>query len=324
MVRLVPFRAGLLCCWIWLGTGVLGDGATATEGSRTAFAAGAVDPDPADSAALAVRFAPVVYFDRRVPGSSGVRSKCLPQSAEPYYEARRRGETRRICNQDVRSLAEVPAYYEAELQNGSTFITYWFFYGYQSTCLPGFGSHDSDWERVTIRVADGQLRDVVYWQHNGRYTRRADRIRLEDGHPVVYSGKNSHGSYHDSGGSGGCRYFADYRNPGGRNLRWQTAHNLQSLTARQEAWMSAPASADGWSKMPPPTRRSRPVLDESVCRVDAGRLRVAGLTLAQTNSCERSDYRDPHLRIRDLAGPSARGGAQQLRSASSSPSSRGR
>jgi hypothetical protein len=263
------------------------------------------DPDPA-SAALAARFAPVVYFDQRVPGGSGVRSKCLPQSAEPYYEARLRGDHQRICNQDVASLASVPAYYDLTQEGGSTFITYWFFYGYQSTCLPGLGSHDSDWERVTVRVAQGQLRDVVYWQHNGRYTRRADDIRLDDGHPVVYSGKNSHGSYHDAGGSGGCRYFADYRNPGSRNLRWQTAGHLQPLAAREEAWMRAPPTADGWSKMKPPTRRGPPI-DETVCRHDAARLKLGALTLTQTDSCLRSDYRDATLRIRDLATSPERG-----------------
>lgn len=33
-------------------------------------------------------------------------------------------------------------------------------------------------------------------------------------HPIVYSGKNSHGSYHDDGGSGGCCYWEDFRKPG--------------------------------------------------------------------------------------------------------------
>ncbi|HEX4461126.1 MAG TPA: Vps62-related protein, partial [Polyangia bacterium] len=188
-----------------------------------------------NDAALAARFAPVVYFDQRVPGDHGKRSKCLPQSAEPYYEAHIRGDQRRICNQDARTLNDAPAYYEVAHINDSTFITYWFFYGYQGTCSTGFGSHDSDWERVAVRIAQGRLRDVVYWQHNGRYTRRAEHVRREGDHPVVYSGKNSHGSYHDTGGSGGCRYFADYRNPGGRKLEWQTQWHLESLAAHGEA-----------------------------------------------------------------------------------------
>ena len=257
------------------------------------------DPDP-PTAALAARFAPIVYFDQRVPGDHGKSSKCLPQSAEPYYEAHLHGDRRRICNQDARTLDDAPAYYEVAHINDSTFITYWFFYGYQGTCLTGFGSHDSDWERIAIRVAQGQLRDVVYWQHNGRYTRRAEHVRLEGGHPVVFSGKNSHGSYHDTGGSGGCRYFADFRNPGGRKLKWQTALHLQSLAAQGEAWMTAPAAADGWSKVKPPTQR-RNSLEETVCRDDAGRLKIAGITFSKTNTCARSDYRDPHMRIAALA-----------------------
>lgn len=260
-------------------------------------------PLAADPATLAARFAPVVYFDQVVPGDSGKQSKCLPQSAEPYYQARKRGDWGRICNQDVASLTAQPTYYELDFVHTSLFITYWFFYGYQSTCFSDFGGHDSDWERVIVRVSGERVRDVVYFQHDGRYTRRADTIWIEGEHPVVYSGKNSHGSYHDSGGSGGCIYFEDYRNPGSRNLKWETWRNLKDTDAGEESWMRAGPEDDGlWGGAPPPTRRGRSI-DDHVCKEDAGKVKIGSITLSATNTCNRSDYADPGLPIRDLAFP---------------------
>jgi hypothetical protein len=246
-------------------------------------------------AALAARFAPVVYFDQLVPGGSGLQSKCLPESAEPYYQKHKQGDLGRVCNQDVSSLPDQPAYYDIAYVNDSTFITYWFFYGFQSSCFGDLGAHDADWERVTVRVAGGQLRDVVYFQHDGRYTRRADTIQVEGEHPVVYSGKNAHGSYHNSGGSGGCLYFEDFRVPGARNLKWETWHRLIDTTSGVESWMNASTQDDGlWgAAAPPPVHRGRSV-DDTVCRTKAG---------GGTNTCIAGDYRDDHLPIRDLASP---------------------
>jgi hypothetical protein len=296
MLRLDPVgRAGLVLATLVAGCAL---DAPASESTGAAGSALAVD-----FAAIAARFAPVVYFDQVVPGDSGKQSKCLPQSAEPYYVARLRGDRGRICNQDASSLGGAPSYYEVDMVGDSVFVTYWFFYGYQSTCFADAGGHDSDWERITVRVVSNHLRDVVYWQHDGRYTRRADTIHTEGEHPVAYSGKNAHGSYHDTGGSGGCAYFEDYRNPGSRNLKWETWRNLKDIGKGEETWMHAAPDTDGlWQGPEPPTHRGRSV-DEGVCREDAGRVKLGSLTLSATNTCKRSDYGDSGLRIRDLAAP---------------------
>lgn len=52
-----------------------------------------------------------------------------------------------------------------------------------------------------------------------------------DGHPVVYAGKEQHGSYHDSGGSGSCFYFQDHRNP--------------VYSGEERPWIDDPAT--GWA-----------------------------------------------------------------------------
>ncbi len=261
-----------------------------------------LDPATRDAnRTLAERFAPELLFDQVMPTGRGPQSKCLPESAEGYYLARKKGFKGRICNQDESALAAAPAYYEVSHVSDSAFITYWFFYGYQSTCFSGAGAHDSDWERITVRVQGDAMHEVVFFQHNGRYTRSADSIRREGEHPVVYVGKNSHGSYHDAGGGGGCGYFSDYRNPGTKNLHWETWRTLRSIADGDETWMHSTAADDAlWQGPTPPTRR-RPTIDERVCKGRAGVLRIGPVTLSSTNTCKRSDYRDERMTLRDLA-----------------------
>jgi hypothetical protein len=188
---------------------------------------------PACRAEQARRFAPLLRFDQ-VQGSD---EKCFPGDAAAYYEARKAGSRARICNTDAGSIerGEVPIYYEyQECGPEHAVIMYWFFYGYQDTCTGDLGSHDADWERVAVKLWRGRLERVLYFQHKGSYTRQGRELSyFEDTHPVAFVGKNSHGSYHDDGGSGSCLYFEDYRNPGGRNLSMQTWRNLVELS---DAW----------------------------------------------------------------------------------------
>jgi hypothetical protein len=202
------------------------------------------------------RFAPLLRFDQ-VQGSA---DKCFPSDAGAYYEARRSGSRARICNTDVGSIerGEVPTYYEyQECGPDSAVIMYWFFYGYQDTCTGSLGSHDADWERVAVKLRRGRLDRVLYFQHAGSYTRQGRELSyFEDTHPVAFVGKNSHGSYHDDGGSGSCLYFEDYRNPGGRDLRMQTWRNLVELSDAWHApeWMRT-RSAEHFDGIPAPLAR---------------------------------------------------------------------
>jgi hypothetical protein len=191
------------------------------------------------------RFAPVLRFDQ----VQGADEKCFPGDAASYYQARKSGSRARICNTDVSSIEQnrVPIYFDYQDCSGdTTIIMYWFFYGYQDTCTGNAGSHDADWERIAVKVKNGRLERVLYYQHAGSYTRNEGEYGTYDGtHPVVYVGKNSHGSYHDDGGSGSCLYFEDYRNPGSRNLSMYTWTNLVELDNGWNApeWMRDTSSA---------------------------------------------------------------------------------
>jgi hypothetical protein len=195
--------------------------------------------DEACRAEQARRFAPVLRFDQ----VQGAPNKCLPSDAGDYYELRKSGSKARVCNTDISSIENglVPIYYAyQDCSLDTTVIMYWFFYGYQDTCTGSLGSHDADWERVAVKIRNNQVERVQFYQHGGHYTRTPNVLEFVDGtHPVAYVGKNSHGSYHDAGGSGSCLYFEDYRNPGSRDLRMQTWKNLVELKETPDApeWM---------------------------------------------------------------------------------------
>jgi hypothetical protein len=203
----------------------------------------------AEPAALAAKFAPRLRFDQETTTGSGQSSKCFPSDPGVYFAARAAGASpQSLCNKDYASVAshQVPTYYIASsLGGGAVIIRYWFFYAWQSTCFGGLGDHAADWESMAVLLVDGQLTRVAYWQHGGWYSRERGQLQLVDGsHPVGYVGKNSHGTYHDDGGSGGCLYFEDYRNPGGADYHMDTWHHLVELGrgGDRPAWMNCQGS----------------------------------------------------------------------------------
>jgi len=215
------------------------------------------------------RFAPLLRFDQE----QGNANKCLPSDAGAYYQARKSGSAERICNTDVASIerGQVPIYYEVQdCSPDTTVIMYWFFYGYQDTCSPGLGDHPADWERVAVKLKNGTLERVLYFQHSGHYTRQGQDLQYFEGtHPVAYVGKNSHGSYHDSGGSGSCLYFEDFRNPGSRNLSMRTWSHLVELHAGMGApeWMRT-KSSQYFDGIPAPLARDIDICALPGCKGD--------------------------------------------------------
>ena len=204
----------------------------------------------ADLAALAAKFAPRLRFDQEFGTGSGDQSKCFPSDPGIYYDQRRAGVSpQALCNKDYSSIssARIPTYYMARKTGVDTVvIRYWYFYAWQGTCTLTFGSHAADWESLAVVIVGGQLRRVAWFQHGGWYSREAGQYELAEGtHPVAYVGKNAHGSYHDAGGSGGCLYFEDFRNPGSRDYRMDTWRHLVALKrgSAQPAWMNC--SGDG-------------------------------------------------------------------------------
>jgi hypothetical protein len=208
------------------------------------------DADPGyDLAAMATRFAPRLRFDQETTTGSGEQSKCFPGDPASYYAQRRQGASAvSLCNKDYGAIAggRVPAYYLASrVGTRAVVIRYWYFYAWQSTCFGGLGSHAADWESMAVLILDGQLRRVGFVQHGTWYSREPGAFELASGtHPVGYVGKNSHGTYHDDGGSGGCLYFEDYRNPGGNDYRWDTWNHLIPLWRGDGApeWMNCHGS----------------------------------------------------------------------------------
>ena len=129
--------------------------------------------------------------------------------------------------------------------------------------------HHGDWERILVTLSEdkSKIAAVTYFQHSGWYTRLAeggDRDRAPKAgasykpgftvfgnyHPVVYVGKQQHGSYHHEGGTGSggisfCGYFEDYRhNEGNQDLCLDTWKNLVSLDEKAEPWMVREALPD--------------------------------------------------------------------------------
>lgn len=210
---------------------------------------------PVDEEALAGRFAPRLRFDQMFGTGTDKNKKCFPSHPEDYYElvSKAPGASDReaiaLCNTDYDSIRTglVPTYYAVEqIASDMVAIDYWVFYAMQSYCADGIaGYHPADWEHITVlatKATGGQyeLSRVAFHQHGGWYTRDRGGLNIDrDTHPVVFVGKNSHGMYHSSGGSGGCGYFADYRNPGAKDYQMDTWQNLERLRSDDSApeWM---------------------------------------------------------------------------------------
>lgn len=218
--------------------------------------------------AVAETFAPLLVFDQK---QGEKEHRCFPMDAGVYYDVRRKGypywpdcePTCIIENMDYVPvfLGRIPTYYQYAACNGAEYVMYWWFYGYQPDCDGTSGEHPADWERICVKVVDGELNRVLFFQHGGQYTLFADNPDLElhdDRRPVVYVGAQQHGSYHDTGGIGGCCYFEDYRNPGPSG-QWKEMHtweNLVRLSLDEDSpeWMKC-WGPECWDGITSPLRR---------------------------------------------------------------------
>lgn len=164
-----------------------------------------------------VPFQPIFLFDSKAP------EYCLPDWAS--------SSTNGICRTSFHP--NMPVYVETGSCGGETVYTFWLWYGWQKPCIFNEGSHDDDWEHVSVFVSNGRVTKVKYYQHKGHYTRIRGTFEMRGERPLVYIGKVAHGSYHarcdgkcDFGEifvgcagsvnycSGGCGYWEDFRNPG--------------------------------------------------------------------------------------------------------------
>jgi hypothetical protein len=221
------------------------------------------------------KFAPRVGFDRAHRG--------LPMSAETYFTrvltpvisipqwtitwVPRADAPDRLCGRDecaqgmhnndlgLLHAGSVPTYYQviSDVDTGRLRIQYWWYYGFQGPCNTfnegPDGAHHGDWERIYVTTSPDRSRidAVTYGQHSGWYTRLTGSFGTSGTHPLVYTGKIAHGTYHDrchapecSDALPGleCRYFGDFRNPDADDW-WDTGMNLVSLRSLSETWMDA-------------------------------------------------------------------------------------
>lgn len=204
---------------------------------------------PVDTVALANQFAPRLRFDQLSGTGSGDQQKCFPGDPESYYAQRAQGvQPQTLCNKDYATIQnnQIPTYYMAsQVGTNAVLIRYWYFYAWQSTCFASAGSHAADWESMAVLIVNGELQRVAYYQHGGWYAREKGGFEVTNGsHPVAYVGKNAHGSYHDTGGSGGCLYFEDFRNPSSNDYHMDTWNNLNLLErgSGSPAWMNCTGS----------------------------------------------------------------------------------
>jgi hypothetical protein len=197
------------------------------------------------------KFAPLLLFDKA--------ATTFPMSAQDYYNrviktGLFKTDHQIVQNRDPSTLStgEIPTYYRVFRcgKKGQVRIQYWWFYGYQKSGgsdSPAFeqmikgGFHNGDWEHIMVILNEkkSRINATTYFAHSGWSTwlhsqhegdpkhMRYDELGGE--HPIVYVGKNAHGSYHTSGGEGTSAYWGDFRNPGSWNKKLETWGNLIDL-----------------------------------------------------------------------------------------------
>jgi hypothetical protein len=120
-------------------------------------------------------------------------------------------------------------------------ITYWFFYPYQGDypISPGLncGSHEGDWEHITVRVGDNgtTIHQVFFGRHTsseGQWMNPSEVTFIQGTHPVVYSARYSHASYATAGKTDRAWNADDYTS--GDGPVWDTrgtSKNMGELNA---------------------------------------------------------------------------------------------
>lgn len=217
------------------------------------------------------KFAPILFFTKSADGFG------YPTSAQPFWAKWTDnganyfgiGDQFEIYeNTNSKTLENdhdsVPTYYQVREvgEQKQVRINYWWFYGYQHPCWLELGSHQGDWESVTVILSSDRksVAAVTYNQHTGFYTRIAgprDAPCTPNGtgrcgggshgfqrvgdRPVVFVGRTAHGSYHDTYGgiygAGSCAYYGDQRSGDGPKLN--SSKKLIDLDGAEEPWIAS-------------------------------------------------------------------------------------
>jgi hypothetical protein len=148
------------------------------------------------------------------PYDSGRRAPGLPHEEGFYLDLlsdSKDGDPPLVRRGSERVLGDVPAYYEAEVADGrrppGMRVTYWLLYGYGKALGRRGGElvgHEGDWQRVQVllsRRGPRRWKPMSITLGSGRTARTVSWTELErsGSHPVVYSARESHALYTDSG-----------------------------------------------------------------------------------------------------------------------------
>eukprot|EP00741_Cyanophora_paradoxa_P023978 tig00021719_g23154.t1 len=156
------------------------------------------------------------------------------------------------------SLEEAPAYAIITKKGDVTDISYQFFYPFNygknfcigaklwGRCIGGkqlFGNHVGDWEHVTLRLVRGVPDSMYVGAHNFGGVVHEPQLRFEEGHPVVYSARGSHGSWATPGEHVYKKIFNGERlvDEADAGKAWRTWENLQIIknggAQREHPWL---------------------------------------------------------------------------------------
>ena len=172
-------------------------------------------------------FAPILKFDRDAKGYPMSGQKWINDSCGSKF-----------CQNTVLDTVNNPVYWMIYSYRSDTDfdVHFWEFYGYQVTCsrigIPGFGTHNGDWERITVHVKNGITDSVAFWNHDGHYTTVITEFEQDEQHPIVYISQTDHASFSFPNPpllTGDCGYYSDKRYPGKKDSTLETWKNLISL-----------------------------------------------------------------------------------------------
>lgn len=120
------------------------------------------------------------------------------------------------------------------VQNGVTWLQYWFVMYYDDPGFLGFGTHEGDIEMIQLRLgADAQPEEVSYAQHRSGVRAPWSQVEQQAGAPVVYSARGTHASMLRAGTLHSDRSFIpDHNDNAGTRVR----PDLVTLTAELTPW----------------------------------------------------------------------------------------
>lgn len=107
-------------------------------------------------------------------------------------------------------------YVRVKHESGSLYVQYFFFYpyngagvfklhtsikSYNKIDLHPFGEHQGDWEHITVKLDDTNfnIQQIRIYQHGEGKSLTKEDMSFDDGHPIVYSSRHGHATYHEPG-----------------------------------------------------------------------------------------------------------------------------